>query len=354
MILHSNQYSIGSLARSRQESNLTPISQDIIIKKHENKEYSFNFLRAEQIFEDIYPMVMSNGLFQLTYIGERGHGKTSSASEFATLTEQKGFLTVYGKAEDILPDLKGWIAKVKARLKEHGSPLVTFIIDDMSYSTQTVSDKKGAEFKHFMADIRHVFEEKDEDGKVIFTPKIFIILISHRYHAVPPMLRSSVSWIFVSLDNEDRTDAIKMLPKDKEEQLRLDRIYKFLQEVTVLGPKLKEIMFGSSGKKAIFRWGDDENYGDGRLMMIFHKGKLAIFNAKKTDKTINLENYRFPYTPPVEGEKIIPNSGYRDIECKNCGHTNTTKRSKDVLIQCSICRKVIQKAKETNDDPTTV
>lgn len=343
MIRYPTQYTIGSLAKARIKP--PPVIEEIMpTKEPKQVSYMFKFLRAESVFDDIFPIIEANGLFQLTYIGGRGHGKTSSAEEFATISHKKGFLIIYGKAEDILPDLDGWVQRVRAKILEHGSPYVTFVLDDMSYSTGMISEKKAAGFKHFVADIRHVFED------IFGTIKLFIILISHRYHAVPPMLRSSVSWIFASLDNEDRTDAVKMLPKDKEEQLRLDRIYKFLQKVTIIGPKDRQIVLGSGSKQAVFKWGTDADFGDGRLMMIYHKGRLSVFNPRKSADMVDLQKCQFPYVPPEEKDVIIPNAKYRKILCGNCGHENTTKRPTDVLIQCSLCRKVIQSAKETPND----
>lgn len=333
MMSLSAQYSIGELAKSR--SNPQDIQKTIEVEKERKVTLHFNFPTAETMFKDFLPIIEANGLFQLTYIGNRGFGKTSSSEDFATVARDHGFLTIYGKAEDILPDLNGWVEKASQKIREHGSPYVTFVLDDMSYSTGMISEKKAAGFKHFAADIRHVFE------KVHGTIKIFIILISHRYHAVPPMLRSAVSWIFASLDNEDRNDAMKMLTKDKEQQQRLDKIYKFLQEVTVIGPRDKGFYLGSGLKRVWFRWGTEQDPGDGRLMMSYHQGKIGIFNPRRTENMVVLENCRMPYEP----KEFIPSVTYREIECQVCGHKNQTKKPDNVRIQCNKCRKVIQKEK---------
>jgi len=333
MMSQSTQYTIGSLAKSRVDSpniqKTTEIEQERKVTLH------FNFPTAETMFKDFLPIIEANGLFQLTYIGNRGFGKTSSSEDFATVAEKHGFLTIYGKAEDILPDLNGWIEKAIEKIRQHGNPYVTFVLDDMSYSTGMISEKKAATFKHFAADIRHVFE------KVYGTIKIFLILISHRYHAVPPMLRSAVSWIFASLDNEDRNDAMKMLTKDKDQQQRLDKIYRFLQEVTVIGPRDKGFYLGSGNKRVWFRWGTEEDPGDGRLMMSYHQGKIGIFNPRRTENMVTLENCRFHYEP----KEFVPGVMYRQIECQVCGHKNQTKKPDNVRLQCTKCRKVIQREK---------
>jgi len=333
MMSLSAQYSIGELAKSR--SNPQDIQKITEVEKERKVTLHFNFPTAETMFKDFLPIIEANGLFQLTYIGNRGFGKTSSSEDFATVARDHGFLTIYGKAEDILPDLNAWVEKASQKIREHGTPYVTFVLDDMSYSTGMISEKKAAAFKHFAADIRHVFE------KVHGTIKIFIILISHRYHAVPPMLRSAVSWIFASLDNEDRNDAMKMLTKDKEQQQRLDKIYKFLQEVTVIGPRDKGFYLGSGLKRVWFRWGTEQDPGDGRLMMSYHQGKIGIFNPRRTENMVVLENCRLPYEP----KEFVPNVTYRQIECQVCGHQNQTKKPDNVRIQCNKCRKVIQKEK---------
>lgn len=330
----SAQYSIGSLAKARSDN--PSIIQPKVIEEKKEKSYNHRFPRAETMFKDFLPIIEANGLFQLTYIGNRGFGKTSSSEDFATVARDHGFLTIYGKAEDILPDLSAWIEKAKQKIKEHGTPYVTFVLDDMSYSTGMISAKKAAEFKHFAADIRHVFE------KVHGTIKIFLILISHRYHAVPPMLRSAVSWIFASLDNEDRSDAVEMLTKDKEQQQRLDKIYKFLQNVTIIGPRDGGFYLGTGSRRAWFKWGTEHDHGDGRLMMSYHQGKIGIFNPKRTGNMVILENCRLPFVPEPE---FVSSIHYREIQCQVCGHKNQTKQSENARIQCNSCRKVIQKPK---------
>lgn len=105
----STQYTIGSLAKSRVDA--PTIQKTTEIEEQRKVTLHFNFPTAESMFKDFLPIIEANGLFQLTYIGNRGFGKTSSSEDFATVAEKHGFLTIYGKAEDILPDLNGWVEK---------------------------------------------------------------------------------------------------------------------------------------------------------------------------------------------------------------------------------------------------
>lgn len=251
------------------------------------------FKTAEEVFDDILPAVESNEFYAISYVGSQGHGKSHSAAGFATLALKKGFLVIYAKAADIFPDLQGWIAKVKELLKEHGNPKVCFVYDDMSYSTGTVSSKAAAKFKNFIADMRHEFEQ------VFGTIQILILYISHRYHSVPPMLRNSATWIFASMQPEDRLDAMKLIPNHKEQKDKLEAIYMFLSKVTQDGPKYVNLKFSIGGNEFNFRWGKKGDPGDGRLMMSFHRGELRIFNAKQLEGQIDLEDHRIKYVAPT-------------------------------------------------------
>ena len=259
------------------------------------------FHLTEEIFDDILPTVETNEFYAISYIGSQGHGKSYSASGFATKAKAKGFMIIYAKAADIFPDLKGWIEKVKEKLKKHGNPKVCFVYDDMSYTTGTISSKAAAKFKNFIADMRHEFEQ------VFGTIQILIIYISHRYHSVPPMLRNSATWVFASMQPEDRLDAMKLIPNHKEQKDKLESIYVFLSKVTQDGPKYTNLKFNLGENEFNFRWGKKGDPGDGRLMMSFHRGELRIFNAKEIEGMINLEDYRIKYeppTPPTEDEII--------------------------------------------------
>lgn len=276
-----------------------------IIKSHEEileeEVFQSPFLTAEQIFQDVLPSVESNEFYSISYIGTQGYGKSTSAAELATLAKNIGYLVIYCKAEDILQDLQGWIAKVKALIVSSSyNRKICIVADDMSYATGAISTKAAAKFKHFIGDIRHVLEERDSDGNVFYNPQIFMVYISHRYHSLPPMLRNSPTWLFVSALPEDKGDAMKLIPKLKEEKDKLEAICSFLLKVTNDGPKYVDLEFVFGKNVMKFKWGRKENPGDGRLLMCLHRGTLKIYNAKKKDDTIDLEQYRIKYDPPPE------------------------------------------------------
>jgi len=300
----------------------------IIKLEEEIKKVVFKspFLTAEEIFNDVMPSVDSDEFYAISHIGGQGKGKTFSADLFATLAEQSGFLVVYGKAEDILEHMNYWVEKVIELLKIHGSPKVCFVLDDMSYSTGMISSKKAAAFKHFVGDIRHVFEP------IYGTIKIFMIYISHRYHSVPPMLRTSASWVFASMLPEDRADALKLIPKQKEELEKLDRFYSFLYEVSTKGPRDVTLnLEDSNGNPFTFKWGRKEDPGDGRLMLVFHAGVMRLFNPKKIGDMIDLEKRRILYvTPPepteeeLEVQKIKKKKAIKEKAEQLFAHENTS------------------------------
>lgn len=284
-----SKYLIQNLSRSNPEIKITnqdKTIQEIIFKNP--------FHTTDEIFDDVLPSVETNEFYAISFIGTQGHGKTHSAAGFATRAQAKGFLVVAAKAADIFPDLKGWINKVKDKLKRHGVPKLCFVYDDMSYSTGTISTRSAAKFKNFIADMRHEFET------VFGTIELFILYISHRYHSVPPMLRNSPTWIFASMQPEDRLDAMKLIPNHKEQKDKLEAIYVFLSKVTQDGPKYSNLKFTLGDNEFNFKWGKKGEPGDGRLMMSYHRGELRIFNSKQVENQIDLEDHRFRYEPPTE------------------------------------------------------
>lgn len=263
------------------------------VEKIETPEEIFSnpFLFAEDIANDAFPSVESDKFYSISFIGSQGKGKTFTASLLATKAESKGFLVVYAKAEDILPNKNAWVEEVKEKIRQHGDIDICFVVDDMSYSVGAISDKKQAEFKHFIGDIRHVFEP------VLGDIRIFMIYISHRLHSLPPICRNSGSWIFASMLPEDRADAMKLIPKQKEERENLERLYKFLQKIQNEGPKKGKVYYRIGDREFSFQWGKEGNPGDGRLMMVCHAGELRVFQSKLVENMINLEHYRVSQPP---------------------------------------------------------
>lgn len=281
------------------EFNFRSEVKEIIEVPEEQTVLKNPFLTLEDIFNDAIPSVESNKFYSISFIGSQGFGKTLSAAVEATLAKGKSFLVIYGKAEDFLEDKKAWIEQVKQRIKDANTIYVCFVLDDMSYSTAEVSAKKSAGFKHFIADIRHVLEP------VLGDIKILMIYISHRLHSLPPMLRNSGTWVFASMLPEDRADAMKLIPKSKEERERLDSMFKFLQWVQNEGPKRDVVHMTIADRPLDFVWGKEGRPGDGRLMMVSHAGEMKILQSKPIENMIDLESTRIhPITlDNVEDEK---------------------------------------------------
>lgn len=277
---------------------------DVPDETQEETPFHPDFLHSVEIFNDILPVVESNEFGGFSLIGGQGTGKSYSAQEFATLAQEEGFLIIYGKFEDVMVDLDAWKRETKKAIREHGNEKICFVFDDMSYSTGMLSAKKQSVWKNFIGDIRHQFENVLGQG---IKPKIFLILISHRYHSVPPIMRNSMSWVFSSMNSEDRQDAQKLIPKNKEELEKLDKLYKFFLSVSSIGPQLAKegipLRFKFGGKEIDFLWGTKANPGDGRLMIVYHKGEMKLFNPKKAENMIDFEDYRIKVEPITDEQR---------------------------------------------------
>lgn len=273
------------------QAQTTTVKPEEIIEK---TIFRSPFLTAQSIFDDILPAINSDKFYALSLVGPQGKGKTTLASIFATIAEDCGFMIVYAKAEDILADLPSWIEKVKSKIESYQQERICFILDDMSYTSDGISKKQSAIFKHFVADIRHVFEE------VLGSVKIFMIYNSHRLHSLPPMLRNSGSWIFSSMQAADREDMVKLIARRKEMREKLDAIYTFIAQVSIDGPKFGTLKFNFGNNETEFTWGSKENPGDGRLMVSYHAGDIKIFNSQVLKNMIDIESplYRIKYVPP--------------------------------------------------------
>ena len=129
-----------------------------------------------------------------------------------------------------------------------------------------------------------------------------MIFITHRLHATPPMLRNSASWIFTNMQSADRDDALEVIGRDKEQRERLERIYSFMSRVTLEGANEDRIVkINYHEKEYKFKWGDKHDAGDGRIMAIYHGGKMKLFHSKDIETSINLNDYRFiPILPDIK------------------------------------------------------
>lgn len=247
------------------------------------------FLSSKMLFDDVLPTLLTNRFYALSVLGPQGSGKSVLASEFGTHASNAGFKVVYAHPDDeYLQNLDEWIG----RIKREPADKYCFILDDLSYIIDTTSRKNQSVIKNFISRIRHEFEIEMTGGRQLTKP-VFIIYISHRLHAVPPMLRNSGSWIFSSMQAADREDALKLIAKRKEMRDRLDSIYMFISKATIEGPRDGKITYRVDGKEKVFRWGNEEDPGDGRLMASFHSGDMKIFNSQVVPGIIDLRDCRY-------------------------------------------------------------
>lgn len=243
------------------------------------------FLNTDDIWTDGKAMLETNQFYALSIVGPQGSGKTSIAQQFAQLAEDEGFKIIYALPDDFVSDVQGW----SDRTLEPHNDKTCIILDDLSYALDMSSRKNQSLMKNIVARLRHIYQGQ-----------IFVIFITHRLHATPPMLRNSGSWIFTNMQSADRDDSIEVIGKSKEIKERLESIYQFIAKATIDGARDGNIIFTLGGKEVKFRWGKKDNPGDGRLMSIYHTGDLKIFNSRMDKVSIDLHNYR--YSPPLEIE----------------------------------------------------
>jgi len=268
---------------------------DEVIIEEDEENYDGSFLKADDIWEDIIAKLNTNQFYALSALGGQGSGKSTLGKEFAALAILNNFKFVYGLPEDFINDIDTWIKKIIEKPKEFNC----IMLDDLSYSNDMQSRKNQAMFKNVIARIRHEFTEaEDEVNKV--SSKVFIIYVTHRLHAAPPMLRNSGSWIFTEMQSADRDDALEVLGKNKELRERLDHIYTFLNKIVFEGAKKGVIKYTLGDKNYSFRWGKQGDPGDGRLMAIFHAGQLSIYNTKLAAIPIDFNDYRFKQEEMIE------------------------------------------------------
>lgn len=238
-----------------------------------------NFLTTDIIWDDAEKVLRSNKFFALSICGPQGSGKTTIAKKLAKISFDNNFRVVYAFPEDFMTDIDGWIERIRRDL----SPRTCLIIDDLSYAADTQKRTDQAKIKNVAARFRKVFEGE-----------VFVIYITHRLHAAPPMLRNSGSWIFSAMQAADRDDAQKVIGKTKDMRDRLEALYALISDVTVRGPREKVISLIFGNKRVNFTWGDEEDPGDGRLMASFHAGKLGVFNSQVITEEFDLEQFRYP------------------------------------------------------------
>lgn len=269
------------LKNSAEKINEIDLSNEIIENPLES------LLNTSQLWNDGYGLVKLNEFYALSLVGSQGSGKTSIAKQLATFAKENDFRIIYAMPDDYMPDVNSWLnmATVESRAK-------TFIIlDDLSYFSDAQARKQSALVKNMVARVRHIFKGQ-----------IFMIFITHRLHATPPMMRNSASWIFTNMQSADRDDALEVIGRDKEQRERLERVYSFLSRASLEGAnENRMVKINYHDKEYNFKWGDKHNAGDGRIMAIYHGGKMKLFHSKDIETSINFDDYRFiPVIPSVK------------------------------------------------------
>ena len=279
------------------------VEQDLVEKAPSKP----TFLQVQELWHDIKSVIISDLIYFLSLVGPQGKGKTILATIFATLADIDGFEVIYAMPEDFMDNFDDWIAKIK---RDRPADKYCFILDDLSYYLETKSKKSQSIVKNIIARIRHEFEVKVDtpEGQKTINKPIFIIYISHRLHAVPPMLRNSGTFIFPSMQAADREDMIKLITKRKAMQERLEKIYQFISKVAILGPTEGGFpYYTKDGEEKYFKWGKEGDPGDGRLMVSYHGGQLKIFQSQIVENMIKLDPDKRVFVdkkPVVEEKKL--------------------------------------------------
>lgn len=272
------------------EEKLKPKVHEIDFNENVNNPLD-SFVTSEKIWNDGNNLAQLNEFYALSIVGPQGSGKTSIAKQVVDYAKDNGFKIIYAMPEDYLNDITAWLdlCTVNPRSK------TLIVLDDLSYSTDAQNKKNQALLKNMIARVRHIFKGQ-----------IFMIYITHRLHATPPMLRNSASWIFTNMQSADRDDALEIIGRNKDLRERLEQIYTFIARVTLESANNRIIKYHYEDKEYSFRWGDKQNKGDGRLMALYHGGKLTLFRSQDHEVSINFEDYRFIPIPkvPVNGPQV--------------------------------------------------
>lgn len=254
--------------------------KQVEIDPHEAINPYDTFYQISEIWADILPTLEANKFYALSIVGAQGSGKTSIAGEFAKLAIDADFRVVYAQPDDWLNDISGWRDRVLAGECKSAN---CFIIDDLSYTTDENSRKSQAQLKSLIARIRHVF-----------SGKVFIIYITHRLHAAPPMLRNGKTWIFSDMQSADRDDAQEVIGRSKSQRENLEALYSFISRATLEGARTGKVQYKLNDADFSFSWGQENNYGDGRMMAAFHGGRLGVYVSKLTPPEVNFDLWRYP------------------------------------------------------------
>ena len=235
------------------------------------------FVDINDFWQDALGILNNNHFYALGTVGAQGTGKTTLAEQGAVKAQQDGFKLIYALPEDYLTDVNAWIDRVSV----NPSAKNCLILDDISYSFDTQSRKQQAMMKNVIARFRHIFQGQ-----------VFVIYITHRLHAAPPMLRNAGTWIFTQLTSIDRDDMTEIIGRSKEQRELLESMQTFLTNCVTEGNKGNDIIYEYNNKQYKFRWGNAQDKGDGRLMAALHNDRLTLFNCKK-EYDIDFNDYRY-------------------------------------------------------------
>jgi hypothetical protein len=239
---------------------------------------------SEQIWKDGRDLVKMNEFYALSLVGPQGSGKSSIARQVCEFAKNNDFRIIYAMPEDYMNDVNAWLELVTEKMRAK----TLIVLDDLSYSTDTQNRKNQALLKNMISRVRHIFKGE-----------IFMIYITHRLHATPPMLRNSASWIFTNMQSADRDDALEIIGRNKILRERLESIFSFISRVSLESAKDRNIKYTFRDNEYNFKWGDKLDSGDGRLMAIYHGGTLKIFHSQNIDVSINFEDYRYIPIPKI-------------------------------------------------------
>lgn len=248
-------------------------------------------LTSEKIWNDGFNLVKLNGFYALSLVGPQGSGKSSIARQVSNFAKKNDFKIIYAMPEDYLHDINAWLELCTVNPRAR----TLICLDDLSYSTDAENKKNQALLKNMIARVRHIFKGE-----------IFMIYITHRLHATPPMMRNSASWIFTNMQSADRDDALEVIGRNKDLRERLEQVYHFIARVTLESAQNRIIKYVFNDKEYSFKWGDRHDKGDGRLMAIYHGGQLKLFRSQDSEVSINFEDYRFIPIPkvPIDGPQV--------------------------------------------------
>src|SRR3972149_615245 len=236
------------------------------------------FVNVDDVWKDAKGILHNNHFYAIGIVGTQGTGKSTLLEQFAQKALDNDYKLIYALPEDYLTNVDAWLDKVKVDPRAR----TCLALDDLSYSFDSESKKKQAHMKNVIARVRH-----------IFAGEVFVIYVTHRLHATPPMLRNAGTWIFTQLSTIDRDDMREIIGKSKEQRDTLEAMQSFLTNAVTAGNKNADITYSINEKLYKFKWGNVNDKGDGRLMAALHNNELQIFNST-ANYHIDLKQYQYP------------------------------------------------------------